>query len=81
MSLNSVTRRVLDISIVVDVEVEDGVIFAKSACPIQGCGSVEDSTDNGYGADYAADLTASKIRTHLILSHGYKDDSEETKKG
>ncbi len=67
----NVTRSVFDFTVVIDIEREDGMMFAKASCPI--CGSTEDSADNGFGSDHAANITASKIRTHLILSHGYKD--------
>ena len=70
----NVTRSVLGISLLIDIEVEDGITFAKCSCPVQGCSSTEDSADNGFGAEYAANITAGKIRTHLIFSHGYVND-------
>jgi hypothetical protein len=77
----NVTRSVLGISLLIDIEVEDGITFAKCSCPVQDCNNTEDSADNGLGAEHAANITAQKIKTHLIMSHGYKDDSEENKDG
>lgn len=75
MSSNSINRIVLGISIVVDIEVEEGVTFAKSACPMQGCNHTDESADNGCGSEHAATITAGKIKTHLIMWHGCVDDS------
>lgn len=74
----NVIKSVLGVDVFISIEKEDGILFAKGECPVSDCTNTEDSTDNGYGADYAVTITAGKIRTHLIKTHGWEDDSEDS---
>lgn len=56
----------------VRLEVEEGQTFAKAHCPI--CDVPEDSCDNGFGADHAANITLGKLKTHMNLVHGISID-------
>jgi len=51
----------------IEIEKEEGQLFAKAYCPI--CGGSEDSADHGFGPDHAATITKGKMRTHMRLTH------------
>lgn len=47
-------------------------IYGIAFCPI--CGRKEESHDHAYGESHALIISASKIRTHMQMAHGMKEE-------
>ena len=81
MSLK-VIRSVLGVDVIIEVEKEDGMLFAKCECPEKGCKNIEESTDNGFGTEHAVTITLGKLKGHLVAEHKWSESSEsESTKG
>lgn len=54
-------------------EREEGRLYGTADCPI--CDKFKtDADDHGEGINHALDICAQKIRTHLIMDHGIKEE-------